>query len=60
MKLQDLINIEHELVEGLRGRASEGDNEAAQVLLEHLRAQSEVISKWKEAKVASEKKRKTE
>lgn len=50
MKLRELIQIEEEVIAGLRRRAAEGDNEAAQVLLDHLRAQSEAISKWQKAK----------
>lgn len=57
MKLADLIEMEDEIVHGLRMRAAQGDNDAAKVLLKHLRATSANITKWKEAKVAAEKRK---
>lgn len=59
MKITELIQIESETIGYLRARAQGGDNEAAQVLLEHLRATSAAISQWKAQLDASEgKKRK--
>lgn len=50
MKLTELRAIEAKLIGGLRQRAASGDNEAAKVLLEHLRAISKAISEWQEKK----------
>lgn len=52
MKIAELIQIEAEQIELLRERSHGGDNEAAQVLLEHLRCTSKEISEWKRQKDA--------
>jgi len=54
MKITELIALENEQIELLRQRSIDGDNEAAQVLLEHLRAVSKQIDDWKNTKVAQE------
>jgi hypothetical protein len=55
MTIRQIIELENEQIELLRDRSNQGDNEAAKVLLEHLRAVSKSISEWKDAKVAHEK-----
>jgi len=54
MKISELIQLEAEQIDLLRQRSQAGDNEAAQVLLEHLRATSAAISQWKAQLDASE------
>lgn len=49
MRLKEVINIEQEVVESLRARAKEGDNEAAAILLAHLRRVSKDIAEWQKA-----------
>lgn len=56
MTVLELKSIEVEVLDGLRARAAQGDNEAARVALEHLRAQSKAIAEWRERKDAVEKK----
>lgn len=56
MKIKDLIEIENEQIVLLRKRSTEGDNDAARVLLEHLRYVSENIAKWKKEKDRQEQK----
>ena len=46
MKISELQALEAEQIEGLRERAAKGDNEAARVLLEHLRKVSKAIEAW--------------
>jgi len=50
MKIAELRELEIEAITGLQQRSNAGDNDAARVLLEHLRAVSEAISKWQTAK----------
>lgn len=47
MKISEIQAIEIEQINLLRQRSAEGDNEASQVLLEHLRAVSKDIDEWK-------------
>lgn len=55
MKIKDLIALENEMLEHLRVRALGGDNDAARVYLEHLRATSKSIEEWKKNKDLTEK-----
>ncbi len=51
MKIKDLIQREEEMLADLRHRAiNNGDNGAARVYLEHLRAVSKNIDEWKKNK----------
>lgn len=58
MKIVEIQELEREQIELLRERSGRGDNQAAAVLLEHLRQVSIQISKWKAEKDASEHKKK--
>jgi hypothetical protein len=54
MKLATLIELEDSVVQNLHRQALQGDNEAARVLLEHLRATSTAIESWRAKKEAKE------
>lgn len=48
MKIQKVIEIETEVLDGLLERALKGDNEAARIILEFLDRTSKNIGIWKE------------
>lgn len=50
MKIKDINALEAEIINALRNKALAGDNEAASVLLNHLRQQSKVIDNWRSNK----------
>lgn len=52
MKITELNSIETEVLDHLRARAKNGDNEAADVILNHLRESSINIEHWKARKDA--------
>lgn len=52
MKIVDLIKMEEAVLSDLSKRAASGDNEASRVILEHLRATSRNIEKWRDRKVS--------
>lgn len=58
MKIKDIQTIEQEVLNALKLRAMHnGDNHAAEVLLNHLRLVSKEIQHWRERKDSIEKKK---
>ena len=55
MKITDINSIESEIISQLRSRSAAGDNEAASILLDHLRKQAETIDKWRARKQSEER-----
>jgi hypothetical protein len=52
MKLTEWLSIEQDVIADLRARVRSGDNEAARVLLTHLRLTFKRIDAWKAGKEA--------
>lgn len=52
MKVSDLVERELEMLEALRKRGLEGDNEASKIYLEQLRRISDDIANWQQKKDA--------
>jgi hypothetical protein len=50
MKISELNQFEEETISHLRRRIADGDNEAAKILLEHLRNVSQAISERRKEK----------
>ena len=55
MTIKQMKAIEDETLELLRMRSQAGDNEAAMVILDHLRETSKLIDQWKRNKTQEER-----